>query len=259
MKRYHYIKKNVNILTFNRNRIINIYLPNDYYISDKDYPLFIMHDGQNLSIDRNDGSMNKWSIDKYIEEYQNCIIVGIDCDSSHRLNEYAPFNLGEIGLEIMNSSNLVGIENVCSEGSQYVEWIVNSLISDIKNEYRINDNIGIIGSSMGGLISLYAALKYRDIFSMVGILSPAYWYSDIAIIDYLNLHEFSDKCRVYTSVGDNETGLAKKKYYLEPYDKVHSILINKNIILNSHIIKEGIHNETSWSQQVRIMLNFLLG
>lgn len=90
------------------------------------------------------------------------IVVGIDNGLSKRMNEYYPYSFRQYGK---------------GEGDEYVDFLVKNLKPFIDGHYRTlagKKNTYIAGSSMGGLISLYAVLKYPAVFGGAGIFSPAF-------------------------------------------------------------------------------------
>ncbi|MEO1437817.1 MAG: alpha/beta hydrolase-fold protein [Bacteroidota bacterium] len=151
-----------------RNRRIWMYLPPDYETSGIDYPVLYMHDGQNV-FDLFTSFAGEWEVDETLNDLQNLngdlgiIVVAIENGGALRLDEYTPwFNPNYGG----------------GEGDQYVDFLVQTLKPYIDANYRTlpqREYTGIMGSSLGGLISLYAAIKYQNIFGKVGALSPAYW------------------------------------------------------------------------------------
>lgn len=148
----------------NRKRRIWVYLPEDYVFTNKRYAVTYMHDGQNL-FDAVTSSFGEWGVDEMMDSVkprkQN-IIVGIDHGGNQRLTEYNPYN-SKFGN---------------GEGDGYVDFLVQTLKPYIDRTYRTKtgkESTAIAGSSMGGLISLYAVLKYPDVFGAAGIFSPAFW------------------------------------------------------------------------------------
>lgn len=152
-----------------KNRRVWIYLPPDYETSDKSYPVLYMHDGQNL-FDNQTSYAGEWEVDEALNELAEQgmnvpIVVGIDNGGADRINEYSPWVTSYGG----------------GDGEAYIEFLVNTLKPAIDENYRTltgRENTGIMGSSMGGFISHYAALQYPLTFSKSGIFSPAYWISD---------------------------------------------------------------------------------
>ncbi len=94
------------------------------------------------------------------------IVVGIDNGGGDRIGEYTPWSNPQYG-----SGN----------GDKYMEFIVETLKPYIDQHYSTlpdRENTGIMGSSLGGLISQYSSLKYQGTFSKAGLFSPSYWFSD---------------------------------------------------------------------------------
>ncbi len=153
----------------NRSRRIWIYLPPDYARSNKRYPVLYMHDGQNL-FDARTSFSGEWQVDETLnrvfdEKKEGLIVVGIENGGPLRLNEYSPW---------------VNTRYGGGEGDEYAEFIVKTLKPYVDANYRTRpqrEHTGICGSSMGGLISLYAGIEYQQTFSKVGVFSPALWFA----------------------------------------------------------------------------------
>jgi Predicted hydrolase of the alpha/beta superfamily len=150
----------------NRTRRIWIYLPGDYAKTKKRFPVLYMHDGQNL-FDEFTSGFGEWGVDEYLDSLfkqgnKECIVIGID-NGPKRMNEYNPYEFKPYGN---------------GEGDKYVEFLANTLKPYIDKNFRTlsnKKNTFIAGSSMGGLISLYAVMKYPNVYGGAGIFSPAFW------------------------------------------------------------------------------------
>lgn len=153
-----------------RTRRIWVYLPPDYHESGASYPVLYMHDGQNL-FDDYTSFVGEWGVDEELNSLfsagdSGVIVVGTDHGNSRRLDEYSPWLNEEYG---------------GGEGEYYAAFLVETLKPYIDANYRTlpdREHTGVMGSSMGGLISHYIALEYQDVFSKAGIFSPSYWFSD---------------------------------------------------------------------------------
>ena len=158
------------ITALNRYRKIRIYLPKEYSLSEKKYPVLYMHDGQNLFDDRT-SYMGEWGVDEALDSLHiatglELIVIGIDNGQEKRMTEYGPWDHTKFGR---------------AEGPEYVKFIVEELKPMIDKQYRTmpsQKSTAIMGSSMGGLISHYAMIKYPQVFGKIGIFSPSYWYAD---------------------------------------------------------------------------------
>jgi predicted alpha/beta superfamily hydrolase len=170
----HTASVNVSILTdsfympqLNRSRRIWLYLPQGYATGHGRYPVLYMQDGQNL-FDEKTAPFGELGLDECMDSLSAkvplpCIVVGIDNGGDKRMTEYNPYRFRDFG---------------DGEGDKYVDFIVHTLKPYIDKHYRTltgKENTCISGSSMAGLITTYAVLKYPDVFGGAGIFSPAYW------------------------------------------------------------------------------------
>ncbi|CAN5129025.1 alpha/beta hydrolase-fold protein [soil metagenome] len=170
----------------NRSRRIWIYLPKNYnLLKSKYFPVLYMHDGQNLFNEQTAFS-GEWGVDECLDTLQrqlnkDCIVVGIDNGGDKRMNEYNPYDDKKFGP---------------GEGDKYMEFIVQALKPFIDSRFRTQkdrQHTAIAGSSMGGLISMYALKKYPDIFGYAGVFSPSFWialplYTDLQNTKWKDIH-----------------------------------------------------------------------
>ena len=163
-----------------RTRAIRIYLPRNYKTSQQAYPVWYMHDGQDLFDEAtSEGRLGpvEWGIDETIERLgDHYIIVGIDheYEKNRREREYAFFPTSQTPK---------------AEGKQYLAFIVHTLKPYIDANYRTRkdkENTGIAGGSLGGLISLYAGLTYPDVFGKIGVFSPSLWQDQQQLQAYMD-------------------------------------------------------------------------
>jgi predicted alpha/beta superfamily hydrolase len=154
-----------------RTRRVWIYLPPDYATSGKRYPVLYMHDGQNV-FDAATSYAGEWGVDETLDSLHaagdpGVIVVAVDHGGSLRVPEYSPWPT-RFG---------------AGEGEKYVAFLVGTLKPWIDRSYRtLPDRLhtGIAGSSMGGLISFYAALRHPDVFGRAAVFSPAFWIAPSA-------------------------------------------------------------------------------
>jgi len=153
-----------------RYRRIWMYLPVDYNTApSKRYPVFYMHDGQNL-FDATTSFAGEWEIDEHLSRLfgqgdYGAIIVGISNGGTQRINEYSPWVNPQYG---------------GGQGEAYINFIVQTLKPYIDSHYRTDTSrasTGLWGSSMGGLISQFGVMRHQEVFGMAGIFSPSLWFS----------------------------------------------------------------------------------
>jgi alpha-glucosidase len=232
------LSKAFKIPQLNRTRRIWIYLPPDYDISKKSYPVLYMHDGQNL-FDEATSFSGEWQVDEtlnelYINKNFGLIVIGIDNGGSKRMDEYSPW---------INTKYNGG-----GEGNAYLDFIVETLKPYVDRNYRTladKQNTAIMGSSLGALISHYAALKYPDTFGLIGVFSPAFGFSETSY-DFASKNSNIEDVDMYFLVGDNENPTM-----VGNMNKMISLMksngfAQKNII--SKVVSGGEHNEKLWRE-----------
>lgn len=180
---------------FNRTRRIWVYLPEDYARSKKKFPVLYMHDGQNL-FDEFTSGFGEWGVDECLDSLfkqgnKECIVIGID-NGVKRMNEYNPYEFKPYGN---------------GEGDKYVDFLATTLKPYIDKNFRTlpnKKNTFIAGSSMGGLISLYAIMKYPNVYGGAGIFSPAFWTAS-GLENDLNKSAKKIKSKLFFYAGGKES------------------------------------------------------
>jgi len=222
---------------FNRTRRIWIYFPPDYETSGLNYPVLYMHDGQNL-FDAATSFSGEWEVDETLNKLAGegkhvPLVIGIDNGGGDRIGEYTPWSNSQYG---------------GGDGEKYMQFIVETLKPYIDQHYRTlpeRQNTGIMGSSLGGLISHYGSLKYQDIFSKAGLFSPSYWFSDSVWTFTHNTGKQQDM-RLFQLYGTNEsTGMVSEMQRMN--DSLVSIGFDQGNIYNK-IVTGGQHNEKLWRE-----------
>lgn len=243
--RVHIISENFEMPQLGRQRRVWIYLPAGYDADKKQYPVIYMHDGQNL-FDEYTSSYGEWGIDELMDKIparQECIIVGIDHGGEYRIPEYDPYNskYGE------------------GRGDDYVQFLMKELKPYIDTHYRTQSDAAhttIAGSSMGGLISMYAALKYPEVFGNAGVFSPAFWIAP-QIYDQAQQANVSKMSRFYFVCGD-----AESESMVADMQKMADIVKAKGISASNApvtVIKGASHNEKQWNGDWPGFYKWLMG
>ena len=229
----------------NRDRIIRVYLPEDYANSTEAYPVLYMHDGQNL-FDDSTSYVGEWGVDENLNQLAKesglkLIVVGIDNGQDKRMNELSPWENSEYGQ---------------AEGVEYMEFIVKQIKPFIDSTYRTlnnRENTAIMGSSMGGLISHYAIYNYPEVFGMAGIFSPSYWYSE-DVFTFTKENPVPEDARLFLVIGKKEGNA------VDDTEKMYSHILatgHPNETLKITIDQEGEHNEPSWRKQFTPAIKWL--
>ena len=228
-----------------RERLIRIYLPENYKESDERYPVLYAHDGQNLFDDSTSYS-GEWGLDEALNQLATesdfkLIVVGIDNGGEYRMNELSPWE---------NDDYLP------AQGEEYMSFIVEQVKPYIDQHFRTlsdRENTGIMGSSMGGLISHYAIYRYPTVFSKAIIFSPSYWFSE-DVFSLTNTNPVPQDSRLWLEIGRKEGNA------VDDVEKMHAIILATEHPANNTVFKidpEGKHHESSWRKQFPAAVTWL--
>ena len=236
----------------NRPRRVWIYLPPSYNSSTKKYPVMYMHDGQNVFDDLTSFS-GEWGVDEAMDtlglKTKECIVVGIDNGGNKRLNEYCPYDFDLKGIAANNVSGK-------GEGALYVDFLAKTLKPFIDKKYRTlkdSKNTFTAGSSMGGLISMYAVLKYPKVFGGAGVFSPAFWVGP-KIFDDIKAKGKKVNAKIYFYAGDEE-GETMVPMTLQAFNEMHKVSKSK---MCEVIRAGGKHNEQRWRIEFPLFYEWLM-
>jgi predicted alpha/beta superfamily hydrolase len=215
-------------------RKIWLYLPKNYETSTKKYPVIYMHDAQNL-FDSKTSYSGEWNVDEKLDSLNTqVIVVGIENGGDKRLEELTPYKNEKYG---------------GGNADKYLEFIVNTLKPEIDKKYRTKStakNTTIMGSSLGGLTSFYAIIKYPEVFGKAGVFSPAFWINRKEINEY-TANSKKLKTKIYFLCGDSEgddDDMVKDLNHIEyllNVNRCSCLRLNKKTI-----VKGGQHNEKLW-------------
>ena len=230
-------------------RDILVYLPPSYAQGSRRYPVLYMHDGQNL-FDRATAFGEEWEVDQTLEaasaEGLEAIVVAIPNMGGERLDEYSPWHDRR--------------HDAGGKGNAYLDFIVHTLKPLIDRDFRTRPDrggTGIAGSSMGGLISLYAFFRHPEVFGFAGVMSPALWFAGRSVFPYV-MERPHVPGRLYLDVGTNEGSEE-----LHDVRRLKRILEDKGYRVGRDLLfvveMGGAHNERAWARRLRNELHFLLG
>ena len=223
-----------------------VYLPPNYNETSKKYPVIYMHDGQNL-FDNATSYIGEWEVDETLNTLfkktgKGFIVVGIENGGTERINEYTPWENEKYG---------------GGKGEIYINFILNTLKPYIDATYRTKKqqkHTGLIGSSLGGLISYYGGLKYPKTFGKIGALSTSFWFSN-KVDDFTKNKGNTKKVKLFLLVGEKEG-----KDMVLGTKKTEKLLLEtgfKPSNLTSKINPEGNHNEAFWKSEFSEIVSWL--
>jgi predicted alpha/beta superfamily hydrolase len=231
----------------NAYRRVWILLPSDYETSQKRYPVVYMHDGQNV-FDATTSFAGEWGVDEITEKLglnSEIIIVAVDHANEKRISEYCPFN----------NSN----ENISGQGKKHSQFMAETLKPFIDKQFRtINDpdSTYIVGSSLGGLISLYTGLTYPTSFGNICALSPSIWING-QISSYIHGLKANPKSKYYLSCGTDEGEGSVFNDLVNIQNDLISIGYQSSQI-EFFDDPNGNHNEEFWRSEMTRLLNIWL-
>ena len=263
-------------------RNIDIWLPENYSNSKK-YNVLYMHDGQMLFDAETTWNKQAWDADDVLSQLlkqgkiQDVIIVGIASDGNTRHIDYFPQKAFESLIQNQQDSiykaNRSNGQSVFNNGKvnsdNYLKFIVKELKPIIDKKYSVFTDAKhtfITGSSMGGLISMYAICEYPNVFGgaaclsthWLGIFSVEHNPIPNAFFNYLKDHLPNPKNhKIYFDYG---TATLDAMY--EPFQlKVDEIMKSKGFTSKNWMTQkfEGAdHSEKSWNKRLNIPIEFLL-
>ncbi len=257
------IAQNVYSPQLKNQRDILVYLPPSYDQSQNRYPVLYMHDGYNL-FDEATSFTGEWHVDETMEklgaeENLEAIVVGIPSMGPERLAEYSPF------VDHLHGGG---------KGEAYLSFMVHTLKPLIDTAFRTlpdKEHTGISGSSMGGLISLYAFFRFPAVFGFAGVMSPSLWFANRAIFDYIE-HTPYQQGKIYLDAGTREMGghwsdqtamRSRSRRYYGRVRRIKRILVQKGYRPTRNLLHVedagGGHNESAWAFRLPNAIRFFLG
>lgn len=240
-------------LTGDKPRRAYVYLPDSYESEpDRHYPVLYMFDGQNVFFDDEATFGKSWGLKDYMNATQTqLIIAAVECDDSAdngRLREYSPYTFID-----PTFGKITGL------GKTTMNWFISTFKPYVDSHYRTlpdRDNTFIGGSSMGGLMSLFAVLRYNNIFGRAAVLSPSLWTNPFKVEQIIKRATPAPNTVIYMDYGSKE--MTKRRNMDKIYIKMADLLMRKRIFLTSRIVPYGTHCEANWERQIPFFMNTLL-
>lgn len=238
-------------LTGKQTRRAYIYLPASYRRQPRRrFPVLYMFDGHNVFFD-SDATYGKcWGMREYLDKTKkDLIVVAVECNhqGSGRLEEYAPFDF---------ENETLG--TIKSKGKLYMDWLVKYLKPYIDRNYRTlpeRENTLIGGSSMGGLMSLYAAVCYNHVFQRAACLSPSLWVDADQVLQMIAGAKVKNDTCIYMDYGSLE--IHNHEGNAAALIAATQLLLTKRVDLTFRIVPGGTHSEASWEKQIPIFMDCL--
>lgn len=232
------ISENFEIPQLIKTRRIAALLPHDYRQSDKHYPVLYLQDGQNLFDDY--APFGNWAVDKKMAVLAergmgDVIIVAIDHAEEERIAEFTPSMKTRLGR---------------GDGKKYVRFLADTLKPYVDKQFRTlpqRQYTGMGGSSMGGLITIYAGLMYPEVFSKLMVFSPSLWVAPNIHFNLMNLDEPLDlKIYLYGGGEEGTYMIPNMQRFVAAVEQQKS---DTQIDVNLSIDPTGKHNEARWGEE----------
>jgi predicted alpha/beta superfamily hydrolase len=241
------------------NRTLIVYLPPGYEEEERRYQVLYMHDGQNLFDAGTSFIGVEWNVDETLErmipdgEVAPIIVVGI-YNTSDREFEYTP-------VQDRNRGKGGGAD-------RYAAFVVDEVKPFIDANYRTlpgRESTGIMGSSLGGIASLYIAWTHPEVFSKVGAMSTAWWWSNAQIIDFLEERDTPPGVRVWLDMGTAEDSTDRNRDdvpdLIELHRRARNTLMDKGLTIPRRLRyvedEDAVHNERAWGARFPRAVAFL--
>lgn len=238
-------------LSGDKTRRVYLYLPESYQREpERRYPVMYMFDGHNVFFDRDATFGKSWGMNKYMRRSRKqMIIVAVECnhEGNNRLQEYSPVDF---------ENEYLG--KVKGKGAIYMQWLIGTLKPYIDSHYRTlpeREHTLICGSSMGGLMSLYAVCAYNHVFQRAACLSPSIWVDDDKVMALLERCDMKSDTCVYMDYGSKE--LDNHAANLDALSAATGVLLKKRVNLTLRIVPGGEHCEASWERQIPVFMDCL--
>ena len=227
-------------------RDLLVYLPPSYATApDRRYPVLYLQDGQNVFDPGTSYSHQEWGADEAAEalarDGREAILVGIPNMGLDRLAEYGPFPSAEAGWE--------------ARGEAYAAFVIETVKPLVDARFRTlpdRAHTGMVGSSAGGVIGLYIALRYPMEVGFVGALSPAFFLGGGFVMPWLQANP-APGLRVWLDMGALEGGdmLNRSRF-------VANLLSDQGADVRYLVDPEGAHDEASWRDRFPEVLRWFL-
>lgn len=230
-------------------RDLLVALPPGYAAGRGAYPVVYMHDGQNL-FDPDTSHAGDWGLGEALRSLAarglEAIVVGIPNTGRDRVYEYAPFRDPRLG---------------GGGGDRYLAFLADTVKPLVDRAFRTDPQPGrtvVAGSSMGGLISLYALLRRPETFGAAGALSPSVWFAERAILTWVERWGGPSRGRLYLDIGTAEGHRA-----VADVRALRDILVGAGWRAGADLDyvedEAGAHHEAAWGRRAERALAWLLG
>lgn len=230
-----------------------IYVPDSFqWDPGRRYPVLYMFDGHNVFFDSHATYGKSWGMREYLEHTDTQLIVAaVECNHSpdnDRLREYSPYDFSDPAFGEFRG-----------KGDLTLRWFTQVFKPYIDSHYPTlsgREHTFIGGSSMGGLMSLYAVLSYNHIFSGAMCMSPSLWVAPNKLHTLIRQSALFPDTDIYIDCGEQE-GREQRDRLRQFFSIIHD-LQSKYICVTSRVVPGGTHCEASWERQLPFAIPALM-
>ncbi|MEM9929944.1 MAG: alpha/beta hydrolase-fold protein [Bacteroidota bacterium] len=221
-----------------RTRRVAALLPHNYYETDRRYPVLYLQDGQNLYDDH--APYGSWGVDKQLASMSgrgqgDFIVVAIDHADDQRISEFTPSFKTELGR---------------GDGQEYCRFLAKTLKPYIDGHFRTLPqarHTGIGGSSLGGLISIYAGMLYPETYDRLMVFSPSLWVTP-NLPHQLKEFTWRFRGKIYLYGGEAESStMVPNMHRLQ--EGIESQAAPGQVEFRLEVDPHGQHNEARWGKE----------
>lgn len=229
-------------------RTAYLYLP-EAYDEDPDarFPVLYLFDGQNVFFDEDASFGRSWRLYDFLTQAAPPLIVAAVSSNpvgDNRLIEYSPF-----------SHTTPSLGAIRARGRTMMRWLIEAFKPQIDEMARTlpeRENTFIGGSSMGGLMSLYAVLDFNDVFSRAICLSPSLWVDPLKVRRMIKAADVANDTCIFIDYGRQEMGNHERNE--SALLSACQLLLSKKVDLTFRVAPYGTHSEASWEERFPIAL-----
>lgn len=238
-----------------------VYLPPGYGVDDwRRYPVVYMHDGGELFRAGRMGAVwpeddrsvlpPSWDLegvlDGYFEDHPNDAAIIVAIDTTQRVEHFSPWP--------WTPAN-------DAQGRAYIDFIIHTLKPHVDAQFATlagRHDTAMLGSSLGGIITAYALVKYPEVIGSAATLSPVLTDNVLGaqLNRYAALRGPLEPVRLYMDMGAGESPRMH-----EALQRFRMTLVERGFDVDAvrvAVIEGGTHRPESWRQRLPDALAFLL-
>ena len=253
--RFHELKSAV----FRNVRLLRVWLPPGYddpTNNSRVYPVLYLNDGQNLFQAETSYTGVEWQVDETAdrlmreEKIHPLIVVGIDHGGKDRMKEFVPYR--SFSPPILRP-----------QGRRYPEFLVDEVMPFVARNYRVGagaENVGLGGSSLGGLVALYTAMARPGMIGRLLIESPSLFMSNRQLLKEARGFKQWPQ-RVYAGIGTRESGRPERdQSFVNDVLRLTQAMNAAGLgddRLRVNVAEGAVHSESEWAKRLPDALEFL--